>query len=137
MGTAREVAERFYAAFAAGDFETMTALYADACVTVTPSGALDNAAHEAMMRAFNGAFPDGRMEVDRTVESGDEVCMLGHFNGTHTGDLVSPNGTIPASGNALDLPFADYFRVTDGKIAAQESLFDQMTFLGQIGALGH
>jgi predicted ester cyclase len=90
-----------------------------------------------MVGAFNGAFPDGRMEVDRTVESGDEVCTLGRFKGTHTGDLVSPNGTIPASGNALDLPFADYFRVVDGEIVAQESVFDQMTLLAQIGALGH
>ena len=75
------------------------------------------------------------MEVTRAVEAGDEVCMVGRFKGTHTGDLVSPQGTIPASGNTLAMPFADYFRVSAGKIAEQESIFDQMTLLGQLGAL--
>ena len=136
MGAARDVMESFYRLFAAGDFAGATALYAEDCITVTPAGNLDNAGHEAMGRAFKQAFPDGHMEVARVVEAGDEVCAMGRFKGTHTGDLVSPNGTIPASGNALDLPFADYFRVGGGKIVAQESFFDQMTLLGQVGALG-
>lgn len=136
MGVAREVVESFYSLFAAGDFAGVTGLYAEDCITVTPAGSLDNAAHEAMGRAFKQAFPDGHMDVAHTVEAGDEVCTTGRFTGTHTGDLVSPNGTIPASGNALDLPFADYFRVGGGKIVAQESIFDQMTLLGQVGALG-
>lgn len=63
------------------------------------------------------------------------MYVSGRFKGTHTGDLVGPAGTIPASGRSLDLPFTDYFRVTDGRIVAQENLFDQMTLLGQIGAL--
>ena len=136
MGAARELAQGFYDLFGAGDFEGATALYADDCITVTPPGNLNNAEHEAFGRAFKNAFPDGHMQVDRVVESGDEVCMIGRFKGTHQGDLVSPGGTIPASGNSLDLPFADYFRVSEGKIAAQESIFDQMTLLGQLGALG-
>ena len=136
MGAARDVAENFYELFEAGDFAGARALYTEACITVTPVGSLDNDAHEAFGRAFKQAFPDGRMEVARAVEEGQEVCMTGRFKGTHTGDLVSPAGTIPASGNALDLPFADYFRVTDGKITEQESLFDQVTLLGQLGAIG-
>ena len=135
MGQAREVAERFYELFSAGDFAGAGALYTDDCITVTPGGPLNNAEHEAFGRAFKNALPDVHMEVARAVEAGDEVCMMGRFKGTHTADLVSPNGTIPASGNSLNLPFAEYFRVSDGKIAAQESVFDQMTLLGQLGAL--
>jgi steroid delta-isomerase-like uncharacterized protein len=135
MGQAREVVERFYKLFGTGDFPGAAALYSEDCITVTPGGALSNAEHEAFGRAFKNAFPDGYMEVTRAVEDGDEVCMVGRFKGTHTGDLVSPQGTIPASGNSLDMPFADYFRVRAGKIAEQESIFDQMTLLGQVGAL--
>ena len=47
-----------------------------------------------MGHSFKTAFPDSAMAVDRVVESGDEIVVLGHFRGTHTGDLVSPNGTI-------------------------------------------
>jgi predicted ester cyclase len=35
----------------------------------------------------------------------------------------------------LDLPFAECFRVSDGKIAEHNSMFDQMKLLGQLGAL--
>lgn len=136
MGEAREIGERYYELFTAGQFEDATAMYADDCVTSTPTGDLDNAQHEGFARLFKGAFPDGHMEVTHVVEAGDDVCFIGRFKGTHTGDLVSPGGTIPASGNALDMPFVDYFRVSAGKIVAQESIFDQMTLLAQLGALG-
>jgi len=130
------MAERFYELFGAGDFEGARALYADDCMTLTPVGPLDNDAHEAMARSFKGGFPDGHMEPEHVVEAGDEVMVTGRFKGTHSGDLVSPAGTIPASGNPLNMYFADYFRVSDGKIVAHEALFDQMTLLAQIGALG-
>jgi SnoaL-like polyketide cyclase len=56
------------------------------------------------------------MTADRVVDSGNEIVVLGHFRGTHSGDFASPNGTIPASGNPLDLRFIDYFRVEGDKI---------------------
>ncbi len=75
------------------------------------------------------------MEVVRAVEADGEVYLTGRFKGTHTGDLVSPEGTIPASGTSLDLPFADYFRVSGGKIVEHEVIWDQMGLLAQLGAL--
>jgi steroid delta-isomerase-like uncharacterized protein len=135
MGQVETVALAYYDCFARGDFAAAKALYADDCAIVTPNGTFDNAAHEAMGRAFREAFPDSHMEVVRVVESDGEAYVGGVFKGTHTGDLVGAGGTIPASGNAMSLPFADYFRVADGKIVAQENLFDQMTLMAQIGAL--
>jgi len=61
------------------------------------------------------------MEVMRALESGDEVYVSGRFKGTHTGDLVSPNCTIPASGKPIDFAYVDYFRVVDGKISPKRS----------------
>lgn len=135
MGEVRKVAQAFYDAFAAGDFSAATALFADDCVTVMPGGTVDNAGHEAVGRAFRDAFPDSRMEVVRAVESGEEVHISGRFKGTHTGDLIGPSGTVPASGKPLDLAFSDYFRVANGKIVTHEVIFDQMSLLGQVGAL--
>ncbi|MGH9279918.1 MAG: ester cyclase [Acidimicrobiales bacterium] len=136
MGAARDVVEGFYERFGAADIDGTRVLYTDDCVTVTPTGSLTNDEHEAFGRAFTSAFPDAHMLVTHVFESGEEVCVLGRFQGTHEGDLVSPGGTIPATGRSLDMPFADYFQVRDGKIAAQESIFDQMTLLAQLGALG-
>lgn len=134
MGRAREVAEQYYERFAAGDLAGAGALFADECLTVTPSGSFSVAEHEAFGRAFKNALPDARMELVRAVEADDEVYITGRFKGTHEGDLVSPEGTIPASGNSLDMPFADYFRLSEGKIAEHEVIWDQMTLLAQLGA---
>jgi ketosteroid isomerase-like protein len=116
VGKGREAAERYYGLFAAGDFPAATALFAPGCATVTPAGSMDPAQHEAFARAFKAGLPDARMELVRAVESGDEVFIEGRFVGTHTGDLVTPQGTLPASGNRLEMPYADYFRVDGGKV---------------------
>ncbi|MGH9279650.1 MAG: ester cyclase [Acidimicrobiales bacterium] len=135
MGSARDVAEQFYDRFGAGDLKGLSDLFADDCVTVTPGGTFSVAEHEEFGRSFKNALPDARMEVVRAVEAGDEVYLTGRFKGTHQGDLVSPQGTIPASGNSLDMPFADYFKVSGGRIVEHEVIWDQMTMLGQLGAL--
>ena len=135
MGEARDTAEAFYKHFGAGDLEGAMSLFADECVTVTPAGSFDNEEHAAFGRMFKEALPDCHMEVARLVENGDEVYITVRFIGTHSGDLTSPQGTIPASGNRLDMPAADYFRVSGGRIVEHEVIWDQMGFLAQLGAL--
>ena len=135
MGEARKVARRFYDSFASGDFEAAGECFADTCVTVTPIGELDKAQHEAFGRSFKSGLPDARMDIVRAVEADDQVFVNGRFRGTHTADLVSPDGTLAATGNAVDLAFSDYFRVQDGRIVAHEIIWDQMAMLAQLGAL--
>jgi steroid delta-isomerase-like uncharacterized protein len=134
MGEARPTVDRYYACFAASDWEAARDCYADDCITVMPGMQLDNDAHMAVGRAFKAAMPDGRMEVVRAVENDDEVFVGGTFRGSHTGDMVTPQGSIPASGNELALPFADYFRIEDGRIVEHNVVFDQLTMLTQLGA---
>lgn len=132
MGEARRVTERFYQSFAAADFDATRACFADACITVSPMGGLDPTQHDAFVRALKGGLPDARLEVLRGAEAGDQVFVHGRLRGTHTNDLVSPGGTLPATGNTLDLPFADYFRVVDGRILDRELIWDQAALLGQL-----
>ena len=135
MGEAREAVDRFYRSAGDGDLKALSACFADDCMTTTPAGTMDKAAHEAFFAAFKAAMPDAHMQVVRAVESGDEVFVSGRFKGTHQGDLVTPQGTIPASGNSLDLPYADYFRVEGGRIVEHEVVWDSMTMMAQLGAL--
>jgi ketosteroid isomerase-like protein len=135
MGQAHDTAERFYALFGAGDLDGALGLFASGCVTITPVGPLDNAAHQAFGAAFRAALPDAHMDVVRAVEAGDEVVISGRFKGTHSGELVSPQGAIPASGNAIDVPFLEYWRVDAGQIVAHEVIWDQLTMLTQLGAM--
>ena len=135
MEEPRQTAERFYERFGTGDMDGALALFSDDCRTVTPVGTLSNAEHRAFGESFRNALPDAHMEIVRAVEAGDEVYITGRFKGTHSGDLVSPQGTIPASGNAIDVAFAEYWKVGGGKIIEHEVIWDQMSMLAQLGAL--
>lgn len=134
MNEAQQVAQRFYDYFAAGDFSSAKLLFDDDCITVLPMGSMDLAEHEAMVRAFKNGLPDARMEVVRVVEEGDEAYISARFTGTHSGDLVTPGGTLPASGKTLDMPFVDYWRVEAGKVVAHEVVWDQLGMMAQLGA---
>ena len=136
MGDTMRTVERFFGLFGDGELEAAQGCFADSCVNVTPAGSMDTAQHLAFSRVFKGALPDARMEVRHAVESGPEVVVEGRFRGTHTGDLVTPQGTIPASSRELDLPFADYFRVEGGKIVAHRTYWDQAAMMAQLGAGG-
>ena len=136
MGAALDVAKRFFDQFAAGDLEAADALFADDCQFTMPNGPLTKAEHRGMGDSFKAALPDAHMVVDHAVDGGDEVFLEGRFVGTHDGDLLSPDGTIPASGNKLELRFADYFKVTNGKVTEHRTYFDQVSMMSQLGAMG-
>ena len=134
MGAALDVVERFYKSFEANDMDGADELFGDACLTVTPTGEMNKAEHRAFGEAFKSALPDAHMTVVRAVENGDEVFVEGRFQGHHSGDLQTPAGTLPASGNEIDLPFADYFCVRDGQIVDHNTYWDQVSMMTQLGA---
>jgi predicted ester cyclase len=134
MGEARDVVDRFYGYAGDGNLEGATSCFAEDCMTTTPAGSFNPQQHEQFLGAFKNALPDAHMEIVRAVESGNEIFVSGRFKGTHQGDLVSPQGTLPASGNQLDLPYADYFRVEGGKIVEHEVVWDSMGMMMQLGA---
>ena len=136
MGAATEAAERFYRLFGEGDLVGAYADFADGCISITPSGHLTNEGHLSAARTLKTAVPDGHMELLRTVEVGDQVYITGRFKGTHTGDFSNPQGTIPASGQPVDLFFADYMRVVDGKIVECEAVWDRLALVAQLGGAG-
>jgi len=133
MGEAREVVERFYERFGADDMTQAFRCFAPECISLTPSGALDNEKHEAVARLLKHAMPDGHMELIRTLESGGEIYVTGRFKGTHRNDLSTPLGTIVASDNKLDMFFTDYFRVANGKIVECEAVWDRLAMVDQLG----
>jgi hypothetical protein len=60
--------------------------------------------------------------------------FTGRFKGTHQNDCATPLGVIPASGNPLDMFFADYFRVAEGKIVECVAVWDRLGLVAQLGA---
>ena len=133
MGQARDAAERFFERFGAGDIDGALECFAPDCISITPTGPLNNAQHHAAADALKRALPDSHMELIRVLESGDEVYVTGRFKGIHQHDLATPLGTIAGSGKELDLLFVDYFRVVDGRIVECEAVRDRLGMILQLG----
>lgn len=80
------------------------------------------------------AFPDAHGTIRSAMASGSTAILEITWEGTQTGDLVSPQGTIPASGRQVSLPAVWVAEVEGGKTKAARHYFDLMTLLAQIGA---
>jgi len=135
VGEARDVAEAYYKHFEAGDMDGAAALFGEGCIHVTPSGQQTNEEHRMFGGSFKDAVPDAGMHISTAVESGEDIAIEGQFKGTHSGDLVSPQGTIPASGRTIDLRYSDFFKVKGGKIVEHRIYWDQMDMMQQLGAM--
>ena len=93
---------------------------------------------EAMAAAAEGwkrAFPDAHGTVRNAMASGNTAILEITWQGTQTGDLVGPQGTIPASGRQVSLPAIWVAEVEGDKTKAVRHYFDLMTLLAQIGAV--
>jgi limonene-1,2-epoxide hydrolase len=87
-------------AFAAGDLDAWQArLVPDFTFSYPglPSGVGINAAR-AYNDPFVSAFSDWKVDVHGTATSGDTVFVEMTINATHSAPLVTPEGTMPASG---------------------------------------
>ena len=125
-----------YAALNHGDLDEATAYFDDDVETITPGGTLHGvAAFRALGEGFLAAVPDMHHDIVRTFEDGDTIVVEGVYSGTQTGPLQSPQGTIPASGNAFAFPYVDILQAKDGKCVSHRVYWDNVTFLAQIGAI--
>lgn len=84
---------------------------------------------------FWEALPDSRITRAKEYVAGDTVIAEGFLTGTHSGVFRTPQGEVPASGNAVNLRYASVKRVSGGKIVSEHLYFDQMEFMMQIGAM--
>src|SRR3954451_9490512 len=132
MGEALDLVNRFFDAFGAGDLDTADDCFDDSCAFVMPMGPMTKPDHRMMGMAFKAGLPDGHMEVDHVVDNGGEVFLEGRFVGTHSGDFPTPDGPLPATGDKLELRFADYFKAGGGKIVEHRTYFDQAAMMGQL-----
>ncbi|MGA8137048.1 MAG: ester cyclase [Pseudomonas gingeri] len=82
-------------------------------------------------RAFRGAVPDLRCEVEQMIIAGDRVVAHLHFRGHFTGTF----GKINGSGQTVDFIATDIYQIENGKIAANWHIEDNLTLMKQLGAL--
>jgi ketosteroid isomerase-like protein len=123
----------------AGDIDGFVALHAPDCTWITPSAELHG--HDELrgwLAPWLAGFPsERRHELTRVVEIDGTVYCEGVFHGVNAGAMETPEGTLPATGKTLAMPFAIVVEidVDAGHATGVHVYFDQLGFLGQLGLL--
>ena len=132
-----KIAREQIAAFNSGDWERLRAGLASDSRYEELGTARTSDGPEQIVELFKGwkqAFPDAVGTVTSAIASGNTAALEVTWNGTHTGPLATPEGTIPASGKRQQTPGAFFFTFAGDKIKASRHYFDSLTLLKQIGA---
>jgi ketosteroid isomerase-like protein len=64
------------------------------------------------------AFPDIHREIFEMYAMDGVVVVELAIRGTQSGPLATPAGTLPPTGNKIDVPCSDVFRIKDGKVVS-------------------
>ena len=89
----------------------------------------------AALKGWKEAMPDVTGTVTNVLVSGNTVTLQVTWEGTQTGPLEGPMGTIPASGKRQVTPGAWIFTFEGEKIKESHHYFDMLSLLAQIGAI--
>lgn len=139
MGQAREVMDRLTEAITTADSKTLTELYAQDAVAVTPDGGELHGRDDivAYWRQMTEAIPDGTYESVHAYEVGDTAIDEGYFTGRNTGPIQLPNGeTLPATQKEIRIRGVDFATVDgSGHIVDYRLYFDEMEFMEQLGLM--
>jgi steroid delta-isomerase-like uncharacterized protein len=90
----------------------------------------------ALWQAWATAFPDSRATFHQALASGNTVVLEHTWNGTHSGPLQMPTGTIPATGKSINMRACAVVEIAGDKAKLQRHYFDMATMLRQLGVTG-
>jgi len=89
---------------------------------------------------YGTAFSDMHRELYDVYVAGargDVVVVELALQGTHDGPLWLPQGILPPTGNRMDAPCCDVFRLKNGRIQLFDCYPSGTVILGQLGVLGN
>lgn len=95
-------------------------------------GPLDKAGLRGFAEAFYAAFPDLQHSFLRQIVSDQLVASHVRIRGTHRATFQG----IPAAGADIDVTGMQFTHVEAGRIVEHWTVIDQLSLLGQLGALG-
>jgi predicted ester cyclase len=85
----------------------------------------------AASRFMRLAIPDIRCEIEQMIVAGDRVVAHLRFHGHFTGRL----GQIQGQGQTINFIATDIYRVTDGRVAENWHIEDNLTLQQQLGLI--
>jgi len=134
MAEAKDSAARFVEAFNSHNESAIRAFYADNVKLGAPGFKVEGpeAATKHAMGWLNG-FPDGRMTVENTIACDSWIVQEVVMEGTNTGVLEGPAGSIQPTVKHRTLKGASIVRYQDGLIVSVNLYYDQLEMLTQLG----
>ncbi len=132
------VAEDFISTFNSGDWDRFQSLMSSD-VMYKESGTQrqtdDVDTYLQLCRAWKQAFPDANGTIDTMMSSGNMVAMEITWEGTHTGDLPVPNGTLPPTNRGVKVPAVLWLIFQGDHVQEVHHHLDVLTMLQQLGAM--
>jgi steroid delta-isomerase-like uncharacterized protein len=129
----KDLARRFYDAINKHDFSVIADLVADDFVEHEELPGVQPT-KDGVRQYFEmtvAAFPDFQMVMEDVRAEGDMVVIRARMTGTHRGVFLG----IPASGKQINVAFADFVRIVNGKAVEHWGVTDTGSLLQQIGAV--
>jgi steroid delta-isomerase-like uncharacterized protein len=115
------------AAMVSEDFELVD-FAAESQVFRGPQGILQ------WLQIFLTALPDAKTQLTNVVADGDNWVFTEFIGqGTHTGPLVGPAGTIPPTGRRIEFQVGELMRLEEGKFTLVHVYYDGATLMRQLG----
>lgn len=87
------------------------------------------------VRQYKTAFADMHRELYNFWTVGNTVLVRLALQGTHTGPLRTPFGTIPPTGKKMDAPCLDVFELENRKIKKFDCYPEGSVILAQLGVI--
>lgn len=129
-----ELIQRYYDVFNRRDFTTYDRLFTPTCKVSAPGVELEGIeGARAFDRVWQTAMPDAQIVGVNRTATGKVVMCENRLRGTHTGPLVTADGTLPPSGRVFDEPYMAVFEVEGERIARQTLHFDRVVVLQRLG----
>jgi steroid delta-isomerase-like uncharacterized protein len=88
-----------------------------------------------LCRGWRAALPDVKGTIRNVLASGDTVAQGVLWQGTHTGPMQTPGGTLEASGQRVSVEASLWARFEGDKIQEVHHYLDVLTLLQQVGAM--
>ena len=85
------------------------------------------------LKGWKAAMPDVKGTVTNAVSAGNTVFLEVTWQGTHTGPLQGPSGSIPATGRQQTTRSGWVLNFEGGKVKESRHYFDMLAFMQQLG----
>ncbi|HAC46730.1 MAG TPA: hypothetical protein DCF65_11790 [Chloroflexi bacterium] len=137
MTDVKDTAAHFVAAFNSHDERALNALHADNIKFEAPGGFKAYTGKEATEYAMTWlkGFPNGKMTVRNEIVSAPWIVQEVVMEGTHTGPLEGPNGTVQPTHKKVVGKGIQVLKIENGKITETRIYFDMLDQMSQLGLI--